>query len=352
MIRTPSEGNNSLGWSPWDNALGGLLWPRGGACGMVRRMARFGAHLSVTEFRRAASLRGAARREAETVTGPAAALERAIELKCDCVQLFLRPNRQWHAPPFTEAMVRQFAEAASRPVRRGGEPLRPIVSHAAYLLNIAGPAGDVAERSKQALIDELRRADQLGVPYVVLHPGNHMGAGDEVGLRRVVETLDEVLPQFAASPVELLLETTAGQGSAVGYRLEHLSWLIEHAALPGKLGVCADTCHMFAAGYDLATADGYAATVEAIERTVGLARVKLWHLNDALRECGSRVDRHTHIGRGRIGREGFRRLIADARWADVPMILETPKEDARGRPMDPVNLRLLRRLAATDPTTA
>jgi deoxyribonuclease-4 len=310
-------------------------------------MARFGAHLSVTEFRRAATGRGARRREGETVTGPAAALRRAIELKCDCVQLFLRPNRQWHARPYTEAMVRQFAEAASEPVRRGGGPLGPVVSHAAYLINIAGPAVDVARRSKQALADELRRADQLGVPYVVLHPGNHMGAGEEAGLRRVVEALDEVLAEFADSPVELLLETTAGQGSAVGYRLEHLAWLIERAALPGKLGVCADTCHMFAAGYDLATADGYAATVEAMERTVGLGRVKVWHLNDALRECGSRVDRHAHIGRGRIGREGFRRMVTDPRWGNVPMILETPKEDAAGRAMDPVNLRLLRRLASS-----
>jgi len=314
-------------------------------------MPRFGAHLSVSAFQKKPSGRGRNRKAAEIITGPTAALHRAGELKCDCVQLFLRPNRQWHAPKLAPEMVEQFAEAAHAPVRRGGRPLQPIVSHAAYLINIAGPPGrrgygnDVASRSLRALKDEFRRADQLGVPYVVLHPGSHMGQGQEAGLRRVVAVLDEVLEEFADSPVELLLETTAGQGSAVGWRLEHLAWITDHVARPQRIGICADTCHMFAAGYDFRTAKAYQETIAEIDRTVGLKRLRLWHLNDALRDLGSRVDRHTHIGRGKIGRQGFRHLVTDPRFADCPMILETPKEDANGREMDPTNLRLLRRLA-------
>jgi len=314
-------------------------------------MPRFGAHLSVSAFQKKPSGRGHNGKAAQTITGPAAALERARELKCDCVQLFLRPNRQWRAPKLALEMIRQFAESAHAPVRRGGRPLEPIVSHAAYLINIAGPPGrrgygsDVASRSLRALKDEFRRADQLGVPYVVLHPGNHMGDGEEEGLRRVVAVLDEVLQEFADSPVELLLETTAGQGSAVGWRLQHLAWIIDHVALPQKVGICADTCHMFAAGYDFRTPKAYQETIAEIDRTVGLEKLKVWHLNDAVGDLGSRVDRHRHIGRGKIGREGFRHLVTDPRFADCPMILETPKEDDRGRAMDPTNLRLLRRLA-------
>jgi len=174
-------------------------------------MPPFGAHLSVSALQKQPSGRGRNRKTAQTITGPAAALERARQLKCDCVQLFLRPNRQWHAPKYTPEMIRQFAEAARAPVRRSGRPLEPIVSHASYLINIAGPPGrrgygsDVASRSLRALKDESRRAGRLGVPYVVLHPGNHMGDGEEKGLRRMVAALDELLDEFADCP--MIIET-------------------------------------------------------------------------------------------------------------------------------------------------
>jgi deoxyribonuclease IV len=331
-------------------------------------MPRFGAHLSVSEFRNKAS---------ERITGPAAAIERARALRCDCVQLFLRPNRQWTAPALSAGHVQAFRDAIERPVRHResyqdetgkrrtrtrSDSLHPVVSHAAYLINIAGPSGkrpsggtseqswpkrDIRAKSIRALKDEIARAAALGVPYVVLHPGNHMGDGDEAGLRRVVEALDEVLDPHATDPVTVLLETTAGQGSSVGCRLEHLAWIIDHAAHADHLAVCADTCHLFAAGYDLRSLDGYEATIREIDRTVGLERLKVWHLNDSLKDLGCRVDRHTHIGRGKIGREAFRRLVNDPRFADCAMILETPKQDDDGREMDPVNLRLLRRLLAS-----
>jgi deoxyribonuclease-4 len=289
--------------------------------------------------------------------------------------MFLRPSRQWHAAPLTPDDLAAFRAAADDPRRRGRGPalIRPVVAHADYLINLASPPGvrlsggaassagdgttppswqvpsDVRAKSLAALRDELDRAARLGIPYVVVHAGNHMGAGEAEGLQRVVEALDEVLVVAPGSepgpPATLLLETTAGQGTAVGWRLEQLAWILERVARPERLGVCADTCHMFAAGYEFRTAEGYDETLRELDRTVGLARVAVWHLNDAVRERGSRVDRHTHLGRGQIGREGFCRLVTDPRWADSPMILETPKEDAAGRAMDPVNLRLLRRWA-------
>lgn len=334
-------------------------------------MPRFGAHLSVSDFRLPA---GGGEALGERVSGPAAAIERARELKCDCVQLFLRPNRQWHAPALSAANIEAFRAALEQPVRhrqryvdpRGKrrtrtrpEPIHPVVSHAAYLINVAGPGGvrpsggtteqnwpkrDIRGRSVRALADELARAVKLGVPYVVLHPGNHMGDGDEAGLQRALEALDQTLDAHRDDPVTVLVETTAGQGTGIGHRLEHLAWLVEHSACPEKLAVCCDTCHMFAAGYDLRGEAGYEATMRQIERTVGLERVRLWHLNDCLKPLGSRVDRHTHIGDGEIGREGFRRLVNDPRWAQVAMVLETPKEDAEGKAMDPVNLRRVRRM--------
>lgn len=334
-------------------------------------MPRFGAHLSVAPYRPKPKgrSRAAARSRRKTdgdedrpeVSGPAAALARARDTACECVQLFLRPNRQWRAARLTEADVEAFRAEAETPRGKHG-PICPIVGHAAYLINIASPPGrrrtggsggrgqawprrDVRALSIRALKDEVRRAAMLGVPYVVLHPGNHMGDGKEVGLSRVVEALDEVLGEAPDEPVKILLETTAGQGTTLGARLEELAFIIDHSRHADRLGMCADTCHMFAAGYDLASAEGYKRAIAEIDRTVGLARLAVWHVNDCLRECGSRVDRHTHIGRGRIGREGFRRLATDPRFAAHPMILETPKEDDAGREMDPVNLRLLRRLA-------
>jgi deoxyribonuclease-4 len=322
-------------------------------------MPRFGAHLSVAPYAPPATgRRTKTAPKPATVSGPVTALLRAADLGCDTVQFFLRPNRQWHAAELTDADVTAF-RAAFAASAETGRAIRPVVSHASYLINLAGPPGerpaggdspgsgavrDVRRLSIEALIDELRRAAMLGVPYVVLHPGNHLGDGEELGLRRTVEALDEVLNTVGDPSVSLLLETTAGQGTCVGHRLEHLAWILAHSAHADRLAVCADTCHLFAAGYDLRTAEGYEATVREIDRTVGLARLRLWHLNDCLRECGSGVDRHTHIGRGRIGRAGFRRLVTDLRFADCPMILETPKEDDAGRAMDPVNLRTLRRL--------
>ncbi len=345
-------------------------------------MPRFGAHLSVAPFRPPAWQRPGRGRTSAVVSGPRAALERARELGCDCVQLFLRPNRQWRArrQP-TDAEAAAFRRAAREPLspeakeREGGAEeedaqsrpnpsasslLDPIVSHASYLINLAGPPGrratggaggqsrvrrDVRRRSIEALKDEICRADRLGVPWVVLHPGSHMGDGEEAGLRRAVEALDEVLEATSQSAVKILLETTAGQGTGVGYRLEHLAEMLERVVRSDRLGICCDTCHMFAAGYDFRDEVAYEKTMRAVDSTVGLGCVRLWHLNDSANSLGSRVDRHAHIGQGHIGLDGFRRLVTDDRFRDHPMILETPKKGPDGRDMYPVNLAALRRLA-------
>jgi deoxyribonuclease-4 len=328
-------------------AVAAAEFPRARAArfGYLLAMPRFGAHLSVAPLDLPGH-RGRSPAAGRTVTGPAAALLRAGQLKCDCVQLFLRPNRQWAAPDLTPEQTAAFVVAAAGPIR-------PVVAHAAYLINLAGPPearvarGRVADLSLAALKDELTRAVALGVPYVVVHAGNHLGLGEEAGLRRVVAALDEALDPWRDAPVTLLVENTAGQGTAVGWRLEQLAFILDHVAHRARVGLCVDTCHLFAAGYDLRTPEAYQTTIAEIDRLIGLARLHVWHLNDSLRELGSRVDRHTHIGRGAIGRQGFRLLVTDPRFTAHAMILETPKENDAGRPMDPTNLRLLRSLAGT-----
>ncbi len=301
-------------------------------------MPRFGAHLSVAPLDLPDQRR--------TVSGPAAALLRAGQLKCDCVQLFLRPNRQWTAPELSPEQVAAFAAE-----KTAAGAIHPVVAHAAYLINLAGPPearvarGRVADLSLAALKDELARAVALGLPYVVVHAGNHLGLGEEAGWRRVVAALDEALDPHRDASVTLLVENTAGQGTAVGWRLEQLALILDHVAHRARVGLCLDTCHLFAAGYDLRTPEAYQSTIAEIDRRIGLDRLHVWHLNDSLRELAGRIDRHTHIGCGAIGIEGFRLLVNDPRFAAHPMILETPKENDAGRPMDPVNLRLLRRLA-------
>jgi deoxyribonuclease-4 len=194
------------------------------------------------------------------------------------------------------------------------------------------------------LVIELQRAERLGLHYLVAHPGAHMGGGEEAGLARVAAALDEAHARLPGLAVRVLLETTAGQGSSLGHRFEHLARILALVAEPGRLGVCLDTCHVFAAGYALAPAAEYEATLREFDRLIGLRRLRLFHVNDSLRPLGSRVDRHAHIGRGQLGLEPFRLLVNDPRFRDRPMILETPKEQDGEKDMDAVNLTTLRSL--------
>jgi len=254
------------------------------------------------------------------------------------VQLFTKNANQWNAPDLTPEVVRLFR----RTLRETG--LRHTVAHDSYLINLASPDEALFRRSVEAFVNEMRRAEELRLRYLVMHPGAHVDSGEEAGLARVAAALDEVHARCANYRVRVLIETTAGQGSSLGHRFEHLARILSLVAAPERLGVCFDTCHVFAAGYALAPLAEYRATMRAFHETVGLRRLKVFHVNDSVRERGSRVDRHAHIGRGQIGLDAFRFLVNDPRFRSRPMILETPKEDGDEKDMDAVNLAVLRGL--------
>jgi deoxyribonuclease-4 len=218
------------------------------------------------------------------------------------------------------------------------------VAHTSYLINLASPDDSLRRKSIDAMTDEVERCQQLGILDLVVHPGAHLGEGEGVGLARVAAALDEVHRRTEGSDVVIGLETTAGQGTYLGYRFEHLQAIFERVGRPERLGVCADTCHIFAAGYRLGTSEEYDETIDRLDRSVGLGRLRVWHLNDSRRECGSRVDRHAAIGAGRMGLEPFRHLVNDPRFRDLPMILETPKGIEAGEDLDVRNARVLRQL--------
>lgn len=262
------------------------------------------------------------------------AFPRAIESSCTALQIFTKNANRWQGKSISDAEVSAFRQAWQE------SAIGPVIAHGAYLINLASPKNDVWEKSKAALYDELCRCARLGVTTLVVHPGAHLGAGAEVGLERVRAALREVL-QEAPRQVRLLLENTAGQGSYLGGDFAHLAALLEGFDEQG-IGVCFDTCHAHAAGYDLATDEGYTRTMAEFDRLVGLGKIKIFHLNDCLQGCGSKIDRHTHIGQGTIGRGGFACLMRDRRFVKIPMILETPKGDREE--MDRINLTLLRKL--------
>lgn len=276
--------------------------------------------------------------------GMPTAVERALRVDASALQVFCKSSNRWDARPFAPGEVEAFRTASER---AGLD--RYTLSHCSYLLNLASPDDALWERSIEGLRVELERCEQLGIPYVVLHPGSHVGTGVEAGLRRVAAGLDRILapprrrrPAFPGQ--RLLLETTAGQGSNLGSSFEELAWILEHARCGPRLGVCFDTCHVLAAGYDFRTARSYREMFAALDAAVGLDRVHAFHLNDSRTDLGSRKDRHEHIGAGFVGDDGFRRLLRDARFRGRPMVLETPKGDDLAE--DRANLARLRDLAA------
>ena len=264
------------------------------------------------------------------------AFDRAQSVGCDAVQIFVKPNRAWAVKPLTKKDVDLFKAKAV------DTDIQPVVGHASYLLNLGTPDDILWKKSIDTLVVELERCEALGVPYLVLHPGSHVGTGEEAGLARVAQALGKVHAGTPDLHARILLETTAGQGSSLGYRFEHLAWLIDNAPDGERLGVCLDTCHVFAAGYELHTPDGYATTMDEFDRVVGLEWLKAIHLNDSKGDLGSRKDRHDHIGKGYIGLEGFRHILNDARLAGLPALLETPKSNDLHE--DRENLSVLRAL--------
>jgi endonuclease IV len=324
---------------------------------------------------------------------------------CDCIQIFVKNQRQWRAKPLGDEQVKAFFEAKSK------STINPIIAHASYLLNLAAPSQAVRELSMNSMVDELVRCEALHIEGLVFHPGAHCegevrnpfgydeeqrqpgnGAarqqGKEVqvpkfdgrkqsrdrkgvvekissvisransdrectefgehmlaGIERIALGIDEVHKRCAGFKTKLLLECTAGQGSAIGWQFEQLAEILKRVCDPSRVDVCLDTCHLFAAGYDFRKPEGYAAMIDHLDRTIGIAQVKCIHCNDSKRELGSRVDRHDHIGKGQIGQSAFANFLNDHRFREVPFILETPKEkDDRGRDCDVVNVKTLRRL--------
>jgi deoxyribonuclease-4 len=240
---------------------------------------------------------------------------------CDTIQIFSKNQQQWRAKPLGEQDITLFRAEQQR------TGIEPLVVHASYLINLAASSDELWEKSIAAFAEELERCAALEIPYLVIHPGAHTGSGEAAGLRRDADALNRLLDAGIGGDVLVLLETTAGQGSCLGQRFEHLARLIELVGHDERLGVCADTCHMLAAGYDIRTPEACAATFDEFDRLVGIERIKAFHLNDSQKDLGSRVDRHTHIGAGYVGLEGFRAIVNDRRFADLPMILETPKSE-------------------------
>jgi deoxyribonuclease-4 len=265
------------------------------------------------------------------------ALLKAEQYGMDTVQVFTKSQKQWRCSPLTDECITTWKAQAKR------LNFKKTVSHDSYLINLCSTNDEFWRKSVELFVEELDRCAKLGIPYLVTHPGAHMGAGEEAGLAKIVASLDVIHDQVPEDGVITCLEITAGQGSALGYKLEHLEEIIDRVKQPKRLGVCLDTAHLFAAGYDF-RGRKYAAFRKELEKRIGLSRVKVLHFNDSKKELGSRVDRHDHIGRGTIGLEGFRPFVRDEAWAKVPKILETPKEgtDENGREWDVANLETLR----------
>lgn len=262
----------------------------------------------------------------------------ARDADCDTVQLFTKNNNQWRARELTDEDVGRFSQALC------DTRIKIPAGHASYLINLASPDVALWKKSVDALVVEIGRSAALGLEYLVVHPGSHRDSTEQEGLRRVAQSLDEAHGQTLGVGVQVLLEVTAGQGTNLGYCFEHLAQILGLVRDPDRLGICFDTCHAFAAGYPMGTEKQYRATMRELGRTVGFEKVKAFHLNDSKREQGSRVDRHEHIGRGKLGLAPFRFLLNDRRFSQIPMYLETPKGRERGEDLDVINLRTLRSL--------
>ena len=247
------------------------------------------------------------------------AVLRGQKAGCETIQVFVKNANRWKAKPLTEEYITNFQQA------RQETGIAPVVAHNSYLINLASPNEELWNKSLEAMIVEVDRCTSLEIPYLVMHPGAHSGAGEDVGLNRITTALNEVLKRTSDPKVMLLLETTSGQGSILGGRFEHLAKIINNCFYPKRLGVCLDTCHIFAAGYDLRSPESCADTFSEFEKIIGFSKLKALHMNDSKGDLGSRRDRHEHIGMGFIGPEGFRWIVNNPQLFSLPLILETPK---------------------------
>jgi deoxyribonuclease IV len=264
------------------------------------------------------------------------AFERGAIAGCNTLQIFLKNSNRWKAKALCEDDRVLYRAAQNK------SGISPVVAHSSYLINLASPDPSLWERSVEAFVEEMERANYLTVPSIILHPGAHMGAGEEEGILRVADALTKALARVPP-PVRILLENTAGQGTSLGSSLEQLAAILDNVRDAKRIGICLDTCHLFAAGYDIRDEKGFLKTINTVDRLIGISRIGVFHLNDCKKGLGSRVDRHEHIGQGLIGLEGFRALVNDERFKQTPKILETPK--GKDLKEDKLNLAILRNLA-------
>ena len=265
------------------------------------------------------------------------AIERGIPLSCNTIQLFTKNSNQWKGKILEPDEVDRFIAIKKE------SGISPVIAHDSYLINIASSNPQLREKSIDALIDEMNRCRTLEIPTIVIHPGAHLGAGEDVGIKNIIASLDIVFKKTEGWGVAVALETTAGQGTNIGPRFEHLSRIIDGVGQQDRIRTCLDTCHIFAAGYDISTPEGYYNVMDEFDRLVGLDRLVCIHVNDSKKGLGSHVDRHEHIGKGCLGEDAFRLLMKDRRFDHIPKIIETPK----GKEMkeDRINLNRLRKMA-------
>jgi len=261
---------------------------------------------------------------------------RGKSIGCDTIQIFVKNANRWVGKEITDEEVEKFRQAK----KETGIAL--IFAHNSYLINLASPDDALYEKSIAAMLDELERSERLKLSFIVMHPGAHVGSGEEAGLKRIAAAINTLFKKTKGYKVKIALETTAGQKSNLGHKFEHLAAVIKAVNDKKRIRVCYDTCHTFAAGYDLRTKKAYEATFAEFDKVIGLKRICAFHLNDSVKELGSRIDRHAHIGQGHIGLSGFRLLLNAERFADVPMVLETPKGPDMAE--DIANLKVLRGL--------
>lgn len=255
---------------------------------------------------------------------------------CNTIQIFVKSTNQWKAKPLGAEEVEKYHQLQKE------TGIAPVVAHDSYLINVASQDKALYAKSREALKIEVERCQTLKIPYLVMHPGSHVGAGEKVGLATIAQALNEIFSEVEDKGTKIALEATAGQGSNLGYKFEHLAEIISQVKQNHRLAVCLDTCHIFAAGYDIKTADGYKNTMAEFDKIVGLNRLAAIHFNDSKKGFGSRVDRHEQIGKGEIGKEPFGFFLNDSRLTNVPKILETPKGPDYAE--DKINLKVLRSL--------
>jgi deoxyribonuclease IV len=267
------------------------------------------------------------------------AVDRATSIGCTALQVFTKNNNQWNGKPLTDEDIenykRKIAEAT----------ITPVVAHDSYLINLCAVNPDTLEKSRTAFVDELTRCEQLGIQLLNFHPGAHGGAGEEDGIKQIIESLNIAHEKTKGFKVLSVVEVTAGQGTTVGYKLEHIEKIINYVDAPNRMAVCVDTCHIFAAGYDIRTEEGYEKTFKEFDSIIGLNRLAAFHCNDSKKGFGSHVDRHEHIGKGMIGVGGFSFLMNDKRFLNIPKILETPKSEDLHEDVE--NMKVLKELIKT-----